>query len=526
MNDYINRIDNFIAPAAERGGFRLARVGGSVRDEILGRRIKDADYVAFGVSLDKLGMLLRDLCAGPSANVTPLKLRDGRQAGWRIFKKGYGLIEIALPRKEVSTGPGHRDFKIVLDPSLDPAEDAIRRDFTFNALYKWVVGGPRAAVAHGTGHSYGILENIEDPTGRGLYDLAHKIVNTTHEDSFRDDPLRTLRALRFVSVLGYDLGSRTEAQMYAHADAVTGLVTKRKLIPSAHVEKLDGGHTVIRKRGAVEEVEVTNTSGTVLDEMNKLLMGDDVAKSLRLMRDTGVMAVLFPELAPMLGFDQGSKYHDLTTDEHTFTALHSATKFKDVPLRVRWALLFHDAGKPATAWVGDDGRKHYYAKPEKGVHCDHEEASELLWLAAATRMNVPRNLREDVATLIREHMVSLQPRNATVKVRRARVKFGDDLLRDLYLHRACDVMGKGKVSASQMKHVADLMELRSEAEDAGIPSSRKDLSIRGIDLVGMRVEGRQIGEILDKILDEVVCQPTERRMSREWQMARARELAK
>jgi tRNA nucleotidyltransferase (CCA-adding enzyme) len=505
MNDYIKRIDNFIAPVAERGGFRLARVGGSVRDEILGRRVKDADYVAFGIDLMDLHDSLVGWALGEGGvSISPLKLRDGRQAGWRVFKKGYGLIEIALPRKEVSTGPGHRDFKIVLDPSLDPAEDAIRRDFTFNALYKWVVGGPRTSVAYGTGHAYGILTNVEDPTGRGLYDLQHKLVSTTYPDSFRDDPLRTLRALRFVSVLGYDLSTAAHNEMCEHASSVGGMNYK------------------------------DNTSGTVLEEMSKLLMGDDVAKALRLMRDTGVMAHLFPELAPMLGFEQGSRYHDLTTDEHTFAALEAAVK-AEASLRVRWALLFHDAGKPDVAWVGDDGRMHYYARgisedhidPVTGrLDLDHEEQGEWLWRRFCERANVPKDLREDVATLIRHHMVPLQPRNAGVKVRRMRVMFGDELLTDLLVHRACDCAGKQRSSKPQLQQVMALVNRQMEARDAGVPVSRGDLAITGRDIMELGVSGRDIGVIQAKILDEVVCQPTERRMSREWQMARAWELAK
>jgi tRNA nucleotidyltransferase (CCA-adding enzyme) len=91
------------------------RVGGSVRDELLGRPCKDADYMVCGLSLANMRMRLRamrpDTCS-------PLKLRDGRQVGWRVSKKGLGLIEIAMPRTEVSTGPGRQDFEIVVDPDL------------------------------------------------------------------------------------------------------------------------------------------------------------------------------------------------------------------------------------------------------------------------------------------------------------------------------------------------------------------------------------------------------------------------
>ena len=70
--------------------------------------------------------------------------------------------------------------------------------------------------------------------------------------------------------------------------------------------------------------------------------------------------MLLPELEDMLGFEQDSRYHDLTTDEHTFTALETAAA-ADANLRVRLALLFHDC-KPAAAWIGEDDRQHFYAK--------------------------------------------------------------------------------------------------------------------------------------------------------------------
>ena len=354
-----------------------------------------------------------------------------------------------------------------------------------------------------------VVSNVEDPLGRGLFDLQHKLVNTTHPDSFRDDPLRTLRALRFVSTLGYDLSYHSRLQMQDHAAAVGGL----------------------NYQG--------NTSGTVLGEMSKLLMGDDVGKALRLMRDTGVMEYLFPELKPMIGFDQDSRYHDMTTDEHTFKALDAAAK-AGASEWVRWALLFHDAGKPETAWVGEDGRKHYYAKEFKdtasapihnGVRQlrteDHEVAGERIWRRFCKRANAPKGLRESVATLIREHMLTIQPKNMNVKVRRLRVKFGDELLHDLLMHRTCDLMGKGKISAADVRHVGAQEVARQIAAAAGVPASVKDLKISGHDVNQARdhiggsygLKGETIGEVLRGVLDEVVCQPDELRCSREWQIS-------
>lgn len=467
-------------------GVEAYRVGGSVRDEILGRAPKDADYMVRGVPLSEL----RNLLAARDMNVTALKLRDGQQAGWRASARGYGCIEVVLPRTEVSTGARHTDFKLVVDPHLTLDDDARRRDFTFNALYKSVVS-----------------LNVFDPTGRGIHDLRRRQINITHADSFRDDPLRILRALRFVATLGYDLGAETRACMVLHADAVNGLT----------------------ERGY--------TSGTVYEELAKLLMGDHVVKALTLARDTGVLAAAFPELADMIGFEQKSRYHDMTTDEHTFAALATAAH-TNAPLRVRLALLFHDAGKPEAAWVGKDGRYHYYASPREELDPnglldddawafvrteDHEIVGARLWRECALRLNIPRRVRDEVETLIREHMVPTQKANP-VKVRRNRVRLGDDLLRDLYHMRMCDLSGKGAPSLPAMEKIATMEAVRAEAQAANVPKSVGDLAVGGRDALDLGASGRGIGDALRALLDEVVCDPSEAKRGREWQLERLGKL--
>jgi tRNA nucleotidyltransferase (CCA-adding enzyme) len=470
----IERADNFMRDL----GVEAYRVGGSVRDEILGRPTKDADYMVRGESLVDLGRILLKAGAKPSA----LKLRDGRQAGWRANVKGMGLVEIVLPRTERPRNPKpgentHRAFDIVVDPYLSIEEDAIRRDFTFNALYRAVTD-----------------DAIIDPLG-GVEDLRRRLVQVTHADSFRDDPLRTLRALRFVSVLGYELAPETRASMMLHSAHVTGL--------SAN------GYA----------------SGTVYEELCKILMGDNVQEALRLARDTGVLGTLLPELAAMLGFDQDSKYHDMTTDEHTFSALHTAAAVA-APLRVRLALLFHDSGKPATAWVGEDGRKHYYARKDHPGDMDHERYGELIWRAVADRLSIPRRMREDVAIMVRDHMVPVQVKTPMTRVNRWRVKYGDQMLQDLLLHRMCDLSGKqNKVSQDHMNNVAKLELLRRQAAEAKVPAATKELLITGKDAMAQGIEGQDIGRALNTILDEVVCQPDELTMSREWQLKRLEALA-
>jgi tRNA nucleotidyltransferase (CCA-adding enzyme) len=151
---------------------------------------------------------------------------------------------------------------------------------------------------------------------------------------------------------------------------------------------------------------------------------------------------------------------------------------------------------------------------------DHEEYSEILWREAAERMNVPRNLREDVAVLVRNHMVKATGKVKPQKVRRARVRFGDSMLRDLHMMRMCDLTGKGTKNLPMLRHVAAQEDARRAAEAARVPASRKDLAIGGRDAMALGFEGPEIGAALDAILDEVVVDPTEHKRSREWQLGR------
>ncbi len=444
-------------------GFEAYRVGGSVRDELLHRTPKDADYVVRNVDLRTLSARVAATGGKPSK----LQLRDGRQIGVRANVKGLGLVEIALPRTEISTGPGRHDFEIVVSPDLTLEADAIRRDFTINALYRDL----------GTG-------KVLDPLQTGIDAVKQRVLITTHPNSFRDDPLRILRAVRFVA-RGFSVTERTELEMGDHVDAVTGLTVK-------------------------------GVSGTAFDELCKTLMGRYVGRALRLARDTGVLVVLLPELAPILGYEQESRYHDLTTDEHTFVALEAAAGMH-CDLRVRVALLFHDAGKPESAWVGEDGRKHYYSNGETE---DHEIVSARLAAAALARLNAPSSLRKDVDVLVRRHMVSLSGKARPAKVRRWRCELGDELLADLLKHRLCDVMGKGSIDNSQLMALARLEQIREDAERHRVPKSVKDLKINGHDAMERGLEGKQIGTVLTAILHEVVSQPDVKKLSREWQVQR------
>ena len=189
-------------------------VGGAVRDEILGIPHRDEDFLVPGVDQAGLRALLE-----PHGRVEDMQVH-GQLVGVRLHPNDRAVralvpagIDLTPPRAERSTGPGHRDFAIVSDASIELEEDMARRDFTINAMARRLADG-----------------SLVDPFG-GIADLERRQLRTVGPTSFEDDPLRLVRALRFVSQLDFDLAPETLSQMH---DAAPGL---------AHVsaERIGGG---------------------------------------------------------------------------------------------------------------------------------------------------------------------------------------------------------------------------------------------------------------------------------------------
>ena len=221
-------------------------------------------------------------------------------------------IEFAPPRKEVSTGPGRHDFEIVADASLSVEDDMRRRDFTVNAMARQLATG-----------------TLVDPLN-GQRDLEQRVLRTVSPTSFAEDPLRIVRALRFVSQLDFDPDEPTLQQLRDEAASV-------KLVSG---ERIGGG-----------------LAADGLGELSKLLLGPHPAKALRLARDTGVLVHLLPEFERAIGFDQESRYHSLTVDEHTFAVVQAAAD-AGYGLPLRLATMFHDLAQPHVPLLRPSGAPH------------------------------------------------------------------------------------------------------------------------------------------------------------------------
>jgi tRNA nucleotidyltransferase (CCA-adding enzyme) len=405
-------------------------VGGAVRDELLGLDSKDADFLVPGVDTEELRRRLE-----PHGRVEDLVVA-GRLVGVRLHPGDRAIralapagIELAPPRAERSTGPGRHDFEIVADPSLSVEDDMLRRDFTINAMARRLETG-----------------ELVDPLG-GRSDLDARVLRTVSPQSFREDPLRLVRALRFVSQLGFDPDDALLEQMREEAPAV-------RLVSG---ERIGGG-----------------IAADGMGELSKLLLGAGPARALRLARDTGVLVELLPEFGP------AAQHAD-----HIFDVVQASADHGD-DLAVRLAALFHDLGKAID--------------PDPLGHA--REGSRIA-RNALTRLRYPQRLARRVVAIVREHPFRVSDLPADpVAARRFLRAHGDRLAFDLATFRRADFGAKGN-DPEPVDRFRDLLE-----QELASPHRLPDLAVDGDDLIALGfAPGPRLGGVLDGLLDEVVDEP-------------------
>ncbi|MDA5280427.1 CCA tRNA nucleotidyltransferase [Streptomyces sp. NPDC054904] len=294
-----------VAPVADelgrrfqQAGFRLALVGGSVRDALLGRLGNDLDFTTDARPEDVLKIIR------PWAD----SLWDVGIAFGTVGAQKQGFqIEVTTYRSEAYDRTSRKP-EVSYGDSIE--EDLVRRDFTVNAM---ALALPE--------------QEFVDPHG-GLEDLAEGVLRTpgTPEDSFSDDPLRMLRAARFAAQLDFEVAPEVVAAMKAMSDRIE--------IVSA--ERVQG-------------------------ELNKLLLSAHPRKGLGLLVDTGLADRVLPEL-PALRLESDEHHRHKDVYDHSLIVLEQAMALEeDGPdLVLRLSALLHDIGKPRTRRFENDGRVSFH----------------------------------------------------------------------------------------------------------------------------------------------------------------------
>jgi poly(A) polymerase len=294
-----------VAPVADdlgrrfqEAGFRLALVGGSVRDALLGRLGNDLDFTTDARPEDVLKIV-----------------RPWADAVWEVgiafgtvgCQKGGYQIEVTTYRSEAYDRTSRKP-EVSYGDSIE--QDLVRRDFTVNAM---ALALPE--------------KEFIDPHG-GREDLARKVLRTpgTPEESFSDDPLRMMRAARFAAQLDFVVDP--------------GVVT-----------------AMTEMAGRIEIVSAER----VRDELNKLILSAHPRKGLSLLVETGLADRVLPEL-PALRLERDEHHRHKDVYDHTLIVLEQAIDLEEngPDLTLRLAALLHDIGKPRTRRFESDGRVSFH----------------------------------------------------------------------------------------------------------------------------------------------------------------------
>ncbi|HET9096701.1 MAG TPA: HDIG domain-containing protein [Candidatus Baltobacteraceae bacterium] len=432
--------DRAIADVVPPGA--LFAVGGRVRDEL--RRdfegaavaLKDLDYIVTGVAADDLERRLR---------------RVGRVdlvgASFAVFKVTFDgrTVDVALPRRERSTGAGHRDFAVESGPEIPLEDDLARRDFRMNMIARALPSG-----------------ELVDPYG-GAQDIRARRVDILTHRTFEEDPLRMLRAAQFAARFGYTLTEKTRAAMRAAAPLVRSVSAER-----------------------------------IADEFTKLLVqAPKPSMGFELLRDTGVLPHVWPELLEGVGVEQ-NEWHAYEVYRHNLETLDSVPA-GDLVLRL--AALLHDVGKPRTK----EG-PHFYRHEQVGA----DLAREMLG-----RLRFSNEVVQTAEHLVRQHMYVADPELSDAAIRRFIRRIGVAHLDRQFALRAADIAGSGLPKRDDSN---ERFQTRVYAEVARKPAfSVTDLRIDGAAVIEAMVAGglaqrnfrgdKRVGDALQYLFEQVTEQP-------------------
>ena len=348
------------------------------------------------------------------------------------------LAQISNPRGRFRPMP-HIPYD---DPRADSPlyEDLGLRDFTINAI------------------AYSPQEGFIDPYG-GRQDIEDGILRCPGlaEDRLREDPLRILRALRFAADFGFAI----------HYDL---------------------GETIHRMYASVGKVAVERITGELLRFMDA--SGVRIATLLREYVD--VFCYIMPELRPMVGFDQRNHNHVYDVWEHTLKVME-ACKVKDRVLK--FAILFHDTGKPHVFNVDDRGVGHFYG---------HAIVSCQIARQVAERLRLEKNMTHEISALVEVHDARVE--GNTRSLRNWINRIGLEQFKRLLVIKRCDSAGQNPYYWPSREEYIHSLELAFDEvmTQENTCYSLQTLAVNGRDVMKLGYREAGIGRCLKRLLNEVL----------------------
>lgn len=434
---------------AEHCPFPLYLVGGSVRDFLCGYPLGGADFdlaspasdEAFAAAAQVCGFSVRAIY--PATGTVKIEDADGTGYEYTRFRSDEYVRGIHAPTQVCFTD--------------DIGLDARRRDFCADAVY------------------YDIASRaFADPLG-GIADIEKRILRTVApaKKVFGEDGLRLLRLARIAAQTGFT----PDGDCLAGAKANCALIGD--IVPERIFRELDLLLYADEKHGGA----------------------DGPYRGLCILRDTGVLAHILPELAAGEQMSQRADFHAHDVLEHTFRCV------KYAPASIRWAALLHDVGKPLC--MRRDGN--FHAHPKAGA----EIAKDIL-----TRLKAPNRLTAETVLLVSMHMRDFDLHMRESKVRREIVG-AYPVLEKLFALKQAD-FSACKDDLSPAPSVEKWRRILAQMQQEGVPFTTAELTVNGRDMQSLGIRGEAIGKTLALLQQE--CIADGRRNQRDILLARARRI--
>ncbi len=426
----------------QNAGFDAYAVGGCVRDVLLGKTPHDWDITTDAKPNEVKKLFRRTIDTGIQHGTVTVMIKDeaGKLTGYEVTTYRIdGEYEDSRHPKEVTY-------------TADLKEDLRRRDFTINAM------------------AYNDRSGLIDIFG-GKKDLEEQIIRAVGDpaERFSEDALRILRAYRFAAQLGFRIEAATVL-------AASGL--KENLL-NISAERIQAEFTKL----------ICSPHPEILYDMHL----------------NGISSVILPELDLCMETEQKNKHHLYTVGEHTIKAMivnakYSGVDFDGETLKyIRYAILFHDFGKPEVMTEDESGSRHF-----KG----HAEASVKIAKSIMKRLKLDNNTINMVCALVKWH--DFRPVAERKSVRKAVNKVGEDVFRLLFSIRIADTLAQSMYHRQEkLAYEKSIMQIYKEIIEDKDPITLKDLAVTGSDLIahGYR-PGPAIGEKLNELLNIVLEDPS------------------
>ena len=404
-------------------------VGGAIRDILLGLKPKDVDF-ATNISYETLKTLFSEY--------TP------KETG-----KSFGVLRIRINNIDYEIAKFRKDnyeekdgLKIILEEKKvsfvdDIRNDLARRDFTINAI------------------AYNQKAGIID-LYNGQKDIENRIINFVgkSEERIIEDPLRVLRAFRFMSRLKFSLSENT----------VEAIKKQKELLKNIPEER-------------------------ITMEFSKLLLGENIKNTLILMKNIGVLELIIPEFKVTYDFNQCNPHHNLDLFDHIINVVSKVP----ADLELRYSALLHDIAKPVVQTFDEKGIAHYKTHEIVGA----DMARDIL-----TRMKLPVKLIDTVVGIIKKHMI-LYKDITDKKFNKLLSEMGYNNLWRLIEHSIADNSSKNNEVVSTEN---DFHERLKKAVEKQMQVTVSDLAVNGKDLIKLGFNGKEIGEIKKELLDKYLSE--------------------